>query len=244
MLGRRQFLVAGGAAVGAAALGATSACSPAGGPVPGVFGLGVASACTPRPRGPVDPPSWPNARHHHGRLGTGRHSLVRPRRRLRHRPGQRRARRMRQGAGRRPGPRPLLLVPLPLRRDDLDGRRARTRPPPDPHRRRCDWRSPRCQSYASGFYGACATSPPRTSARCCSSATQHLRVVPDPAATPSATSTSRTPTPSSATASALPPVPQRPPTCRPPHAAHPDRPDVGRPRGGQRPRPGVPGRVP
>lgn len=43
MLGRRQFLVAGGAAVGAAALGATSACSPAGGPVPGVFGLGVAS---------------------------------------------------------------------------------------------------------------------------------------------------------------------------------------------------------
>ena len=43
MLGRRQFLVASGAAVGAAALGATSACSPAGGPVPGVFGLGVAS---------------------------------------------------------------------------------------------------------------------------------------------------------------------------------------------------------
>ena len=43
MLGRREFLVAGGAVVGAAALGVSSACSPAAGPVPGVFGLGVAS---------------------------------------------------------------------------------------------------------------------------------------------------------------------------------------------------------
>jgi alkaline phosphatase D len=43
MLGRREFLVAGGTALGAAALGSMTACSPPSGPVPGTFGLGVAS---------------------------------------------------------------------------------------------------------------------------------------------------------------------------------------------------------
>ena len=43
MLGRREFLVAGGTVLGTAALGAVSACSPPVAPVPGVFGLGVAS---------------------------------------------------------------------------------------------------------------------------------------------------------------------------------------------------------
>lgn len=43
MLGRREFLVAGGAVIGTAALTSMSACTPSSGPVPGVFGLGVAS---------------------------------------------------------------------------------------------------------------------------------------------------------------------------------------------------------
>ena len=103
MIDRRSFLLAGGGALGAAAL---AGCTPPTTIPPGVFTLGVASGL----HSPTEAVLWTARRAGQrtvddlGGLGAGRLAVVRERRGDRDGRSERTERRLREGAGGRPRP--------------------------------------------------------------------------------------------------------------------------------------------